>query len=387
MADDPAVRPPSVLRLVAMRQLMALTFLGINSFFVTLSALPSWAAMGGAGVGTAGLVTTAMLVATVALQLLVPVAVQRWGTARVLVIGLVLLGAPMPLYLLGQDLWWLSLVSVLRGAGFAILTVLGSALTVRIAPPGRRGEAIGLYGLGVALPNLASVPIGVALTLSGHFAWVVLLGMTPLLALPLARPLARRAGEGRSPTGSRWAPRREVIGIVVPSVILLVVTLAGGGLLTFLPIERPEGSVAVVAITVFGVAGALTRWAIGLAADRAGTRVLLPAAMLTAGLGIAGIGIGLSTVDVVIWIAALVFGMGYGGIQNLTLLEAFARTEHYSLASAVWNVCFDGGTALGAFAVGLVAVAGAGIPGGYVACALLIAAALPLLVPLARQRS
>ncbi|MGH3425419.1 MAG: MFS transporter, partial [Nocardioidaceae bacterium] len=126
--------------------------------------------------------------------------------------------------------------------------------------------------------------------------------------------------------------------------------------------------------------------------DQAGTRLLLPLSLLASVLGIAGVAGGLVLTDDVVaaWsvgAAALVFGAGYGATQNLTLLEAFARTERHGLASAVWNVCFDSGTALGAFAVGLVAAAGLGIPGAYVVCALVVAATLPMTLLLRARRT
>jgi len=391
MADESAPTP-AVLRLVAMRQLMVLTFLGFTSFFATLSALPSWAVLGGVSVGIAGTVTTAMLACTVATQMLVPTAVNRFGTAAVLAFGLISLGAPSPLYLLSQDLWWLLLVSAMRGAGFAVLTVLGAQFTAQIAPPNRRGEAIGLYGLSVAVPNLIALPVGVALTLNGHFGWVVWIAAAPLLALPVAAPLARSADSGRSEQRTTRPSKREILGILVPSIMLLVVTLAGGGLLTFLPIERPDGQLSVIALAVFGVSAALSRWGAGLIADQAGTRALIPLSLLLSAVGLAGVAVGLlGGTDVgataVVFVAALVFGSGYGAPQNLTLVEAFSRTDQHGLASAVWNVCFDGGTALGAFVVGLVAAAGLGIPGSYLASAALILATFPLVLVLRRGRT
>ena len=53
----------------------------------------------------------------------------------------------------------------------------------------------------------------------------------------------------------------------------------------------------------------------------------------------------------------LLVGLCYGGLQNLTLLISFGAVSrrHHNLASAVWNVGFDAGTALGSVAVGVVA--------------------------------
>ena len=49
-------------------------------------------------------------------------------------------------------------------------------------------------------------------------------------------------------------------------------------------------------------------------------------------------------------------GVCYGATQNLTLVLSFSAVprRHHNLASAVWNVGFDGGTAMGSVVVGLI---------------------------------
>jgi predicted MFS family arabinose efflux permease len=113
-----------------------------------------------------------------------------------------------------------------------------------------------------------------------------------------------------------------------------------------------------VALLLFGATAALARWRAGMLADRVGTRLLLPASVLAIGLGTAGLALGLLLgSDVVLLTAAAASGIGYGAVQNLTLVQAFARVEPRDTptASAVWNLCFDGGTAIGAVAVGALA--------------------------------
>jgi predicted MFS family arabinose efflux permease len=82
---------------------------------------------------------------------------------------------------------------------------------------------------------------------------------------------------------------------------------------------------------------------------------------------------------------ALVLGVTYGAVQNLTLVLALARAGDAPTAtvSAVWNACYDGGTAIGALLVGVVA-AGVGLPLTYALTAVLLAVALPLAVSLPR---
>jgi MFS family permease len=366
----------SLWRLPAVRALAGATVLGFTSFTLTLASLPAYAVAGGAAADTAGLVTAVFLAVTVAGQSAVPALTARFGPGPVLAAGLLALGAPSPLYAADDGLLWLSAVSAVRGVGFAVLTVLGATLAARVAPPERRGESIGLYGLAIAVPNLLAVPAGVALVLDGHAGWLAWLAAAPVLAVPMVPQLARTVHwEGAAGGSSREAVRAAL----APSGVLLLVTLAGGGLMTFLPIERPDGVLATAALLLFGVTGALTRWRAGLLADRLGTRRLLPAALAVGAVGLAAVALGLGTADAVVLAGAAVFGAGYGAVQNLTLVTAFARAGEggSTAASAMWNASFDTGTAIGALALGLVA-AGVGLPWTYVLVAGLLLVGLPL---------
>jgi predicted MFS family arabinose efflux permease len=363
-------------RLPAMRSLVGATGLGFVGYCLTLASLPAYAVANGASADTAGVITAVFLLVTVAGQSVVPALTARFGLGPVLAAGLLALGAPSPLYVLGDGVLWLSAVSAVRGAGFAVLTVLGAVLAAQVAPPERRGESIGLYGLAIAVPNLLAVPAGVALVLDGHAGWLAWLAAAPVLAVPLVPQLARTVHwEGAAGGSSREAVRAAL----APSAVLLLVTLAGGGLMTFLPIERPDGVLATAALLLFGVTGALTRWRAGLLADRLGTRRLLPAALAVGSVGLAAVALGLGTADAVVLAGAAVFGAGYGAVQNLTLVTAFARAGEggSTAASAMWNASFDTGTAIGALALGLVA-AGVGLPWTYVLVAGLLLVGLPL---------
>ncbi len=186
------------------------------------------------------------------------------------------------------------------------------------------------------------------------------------------------------------APSGDPVGPAVraaapPSAVLLVVTLAGAGVVTFLPIARPDGVVATVALLVFGLTGAVCRWAGGVLTDRYGTRVLLPVALLLGVLGLVLLAVGLDS-DAAVYAGAAVFGVAFGGSQNTTLVVAMARAGERgtTTASAVWNAAFDAGTGLGALAVGVVA-AGVGLDRSYGVLAVLVALVLPVAVRVTRR--
>src|SRR4051812_49468995 len=135
----------SLWRMPALQALVGATALGFASYCLTLASLPAYAVGGGAGATTAGAVTTVFLLVTIALQMTVPALTARFGIGPVLAAGLIALGAPAPLYVLDDGLGWLSAVSAVRGAGFAVPTLLRSTLAALVAPPQRRRGAIRLY--------------------------------------------------------------------------------------------------------------------------------------------------------------------------------------------------------------------------------------------------
>ena len=357
-----------MLRWPGMPALVGMSLLGFTSFFLTLSSLPVYAVEQGVPEALAGLVTTVMLTATVASQLVVPAAVRWIGQRATLTIGLLALGAPTPLLLLNDQLWWLLAVSAVRGIGFAILTVLTPLIATQIAPPDSYGRAIGLYGLAVAVPNVAAVPAAVALTGAGHFPVVAVLAAVPVLAIPLAwkfpEPPERTGRSARSPL-----PIRRLTGILA---LLLALTLSGGGIFAILPVQLPDPAVVTWALLLLGVTSALARWRAGALADRAGPARLLPvcAAIGVVGLAILALGVSGTGSGVLVVLGTAVFGIAYGGAQNLTLLLSFdlAGADRRTGASAAWNATYDAGTAIGALLIGAIA-AGSSLSVALLGCA------------------
>ena len=377
-----------MLRSPGMPALLGMSLLGFTSFFLTLSALPVYAVENGVPAALAGLVTTVMLGTTVASQLVVPACVRWIGQPATLAIGLLALGAPAPLLLLGDQLWWLLAVSAVRGIGFAILTVLTPLVATQIAPPGSHGRAIGLYGLAVAVPNVAAVPAAVALTGAGHFPVVAVLAAMPVLAIPLVRrfpappPSVRRSA--RPPL-----PVRRLAGILA---LLLALTLSGGGIFAILPVQLADPAVVTWALLLLGVTSALARWRAGGLADRAGPARLLPACAAIGMLGLALLAFGSSGTGIwpgiLVAVGAAVFGIAYGGAQNVTLLLSFdlAGADRRAGASAAWNATYDAGTAVGALLIGAIA-AGSSLSTAMLACAALVAVTAVTAVSGARRTS
>ena len=385
-----------VWRLPGIGALVWLTGAGFGGFIALLSVAPLWVAQGGAGEAGAGLVTGVLLLLTILTQPFVPMLLDRYGHGLVLAAGLTFLGLPAPLYGLSDQLLPVLAVSAVRGIGFGILTVTDSAVVAELVPQSRRGEAVGLYGLGVAVPNLVILPASVALAESVGFGWVFALGAMSLLGIPAALRLGRvlrAAGEHDERTRARHhrvpLPRSVLLRVALPAVVLFVVTLAGGGIMTFLPQAVTSATLASSGLLTIGAVAALSRWWIGRVGDRTGAdRLMAPLLVLTTvGLVLTALSVGDNERSWLLLLSMAVVGFGYGALQNVTLVCSFAQVgpRHYGSASAVWNIGFDSGTGLGSVMLGLVAGA-AGFPAGYLVSAVVVAACIPLSLRLGSRR-
>jgi predicted MFS family arabinose efflux permease len=107
---------------------------------------------------------------------------------------------------------------------------------------------------------------------------------------------------------------------------------------------------------------------------------LLPFACVSSAAGLIVIATGLTDSAGAVAIAGCAAaGAGFGAVQSLTLVAVFQRTERRShpVASAVWNVAFDSGTATGAVLVGALTATSLGIAGAFSVLAALALATIP----------
>lgn len=372
-----------------MPAVLILTAAGFAGFAMLLPVAPLWAVAGGASEAGSGLVNGVLMLATILTQGFVPRLVRRFGATPVLGTGLALLGGPSLLHLLSSDLGWILALSGVRGMGFGILTVCGSAAIARVAPPDRHGAAIGAYGAAIAVPQVLLISLGPWLVEAVGFWLVFSIGAFPLLGIAAAPAFGRAWRRSEVDTsagleGDGTGPRKLLPdGLLRPMFLLLGVTLAGGALITFAPQMVSTPLVATGALALLTFMSAITRWGIGGFADRHGAHPFLgPLVLLTsAGLALSAYAVSdpASTRVFLFLLAMALTGIAYGGLQNLTLLISLkaVRRKDYDTASAVWNMGFDAGTGAGSILIGSLA-AGFSFPPALLVAAGISLATLPL---------
>jgi predicted MFS family arabinose efflux permease len=367
-------RPVILLTLVA--------FAALFGFQLLLSVVPLYADEAGGGSSGAGLATTAFMLTTVLTQIQMPRILGHYGYRRALAAGLLFLGVPALFYAYAQTLLPILAVTLVRGVGFGVVTVVFAALIVELAPPHRRGEALGLLGVAITLPTIFCNALG--LWVAGRFGFgaVFLLGgVAPLLGLgviPWIRSSSPATKEGEESKAGFFA------GLGRPHLrriflLFAVTTMAAGVVVTFLPLAVPGSGVfsAAGALLVIGITSTASRWWAGRFGDRRDPRLLLAPGLIACAGGMVCLPLG----GVILLLGAVLFGTGFGLLQNSTLILMMGRVSksEYGLGSTLWNSAFDAGTGIGAFSFGFV-ISAVGFSWSFFICSAMVASALLLVL-------
>jgi predicted MFS family arabinose efflux permease len=363
-------RPVALLILVA--------FAALFGFQLLLSVVPLYADEAGGGSSGAGLATAAFMLSTVLTQIQMPRILRRFGYRRALAAGLLFLGVPALFYGYAGTLVPILAVTLLRGVGFGIVTVVFAALIVELAPPGRRGEALGLLGVAITLPTIFCNALGLWLVGRFGFEIVFLLGgATPLLGLAVIPGIRSATAMGGNEEGVGFFAGLGRAHLRRIFILFAATTMAAGVVITFLPLAVPGSGIfsAAGALLIVGVTSTVSRWWGGRFGDRRDPRILLAPGLIACAVGIAGLPFG----GVILLAGAALFGTGFGLLQNASLILMMERVSksEYGLGSTLWNAAFDAGTGIGAFSFGFV-ISAVGYYWSFFLCSILLASALVL---------
>ncbi|MGV9797015.1 MFS transporter [Mycobacterium sp. NPDC003449] len=334
---------------VALLALLAVTFLAFVNYAALLPVVPMWAVQGGAANLAAGVTTGGMMAATVVTQAGMLRLSRTAGLRNLMLAGLLLLGAPSPLYLLSTDFAPIMAITVLRGIGFAFMVTAGATFVATLAGAGRLASSASWYGVAAALPNIGALAGGVWATEAlgyGFVFWVS--GGACVVAAVIAWALPNHRNTFR--LGNIVVTRR----IAAPLILFVVTAGAFGAVTTFLPLSGPTVGLSATALLAASVALVAGRALAGYIGDRYRAGPLLAVAVVVAACGVGQIGLSLDGHPVSLIVGASLLGAGFGAAQNDSFVATHRRLgrDHSGVASTIWNAAYDGGLGAGAVALG-----------------------------------
>jgi DHA2 family methylenomycin A resistance protein-like MFS transporter len=369
------------------------TLLQLDGTLITV-ALPSAGHELGVGAHTIAWVLTAYFLSYAGFLLPGGRLVDRLGSRPVALVGLAVFGAGALAGALAPSFAVLVVTRVVQGAGAGLVSPAAMAGAVSGFPPQRRGTALGLWGAGSGMANLAGPLVGGVLTvLAGWRAdWWVLVPLTLLAGAAVAR-LVPRAVRGQAPAAGGQSGGGRVVAAAAFIAGLTFCVMIGCFYLAQQYLQHTAGFSALGAGATLVFVALLVGFAAPLAgrlADRGGERAPVTVGLLCAGAALLGFGAPGMPLSQPVALALLVpVGLGLGLLfapTSRAALNAVPEGRH-GRTSATLSAARLIGAAVGAALAG-VALSG-GITAGHVHLALLIAGAgcLVLGLPAAAQFS
>jgi predicted MFS family arabinose efflux permease len=318
---------------------------GLTTLNLILPVLPLTVARATGNAGVAGFVTVSVALLTVVSELQAARLLSRFRPLSLLLAGLLLEMVAMAGFAEIRALPAMLVLGGLVGAGFGTVATVSTVMMGSLAPPERRGEAIGYYGLAASFPSVVAPSAGLLLLNGVGLSAVFWTGAaTSLVAALLATRLRlpRPAGTAQ-PTGGLFATltTRRVLLIWAAFVC---VTFTFGAVVSFSPLLLPGAGLgsAPMFLLLAGIARTATRTLSGRVIDRLGDWRPVWPALVMGGLALALLPLRRPELTVV---AAVLFGAALGVVQTGTFI-GMLRSTHPSQAGLVgglWNVAVDVG--------------------------------------------
>ncbi|MFF4272094.1 MFS transporter [Streptomyces sp. NPDC001536] len=243
-------------------------------------------------------------------------------------------------------------------AGLAWALLAGYAR--RLVPDRLQGRAVAVVMTGVPVALSVGVPAGTYL--GGALGWRTAFALMSVIAVVLLGWIALLVPDRPGQEPGRRVPTARVLAVpgVVPVLFVTLVfvlahTVLYAYIATFLDRFGLGGSTDLV-LLVFGGASLVSIWIVGAHIDRR-LRALTVASTLLVGAAAALLA-GLADSQAFVYVAAALWGLGWGGAPTLLQTAvADAGGEQADAAQAMlvtlWNAAMAGGGALGGVLLGL----------------------------------
>lgn len=258
------------------------------------------------------------------------------------------------------------LAGIAAGLAWAIL----AGCARRIAPAGLEGRAIAVVMTGIPVALSLGVPAG---TLIGEqVGWRAAFGAVSLVTLAaigwigvsvpgVGQPAVERAGNHRPEPapGSAKSPLRQTLAVPgVAPIMVTVATFVLGHTIIYAYVapylqHAGLGSATDAVLLAFGAACLVSIWYVGRHVDRRPRTLMVTGAVL---FTLATAGLAVTTAHAIVWVGAVLWGLGWGGAPTLLQTAAGQAGMRHSSAAAdtaqavlvtLWNAAMALGGIIG----------------------------------------
>ncbi len=326
------------------------TFALFTSFYFLLITLPLYIQKLGGSESQIGYIIGVFTISAVLLRPFIGREIDKRGRKKLLLAGMVIFLVSMVLYDYTKDVTSLLLLRILQGMGWGAATTAASTLIADIAPPSRRGEAMGIFGMSsnvaMAIGPVLSIMLLKAYDYPLLFAVCAAIALVSLLlVLPISEEVVIRP---KTPLFSKEA--------LFPSGLMFTISLTYGSIVSFLPLYQEKQGMANPGIffSVFAVTLILVRALAGKISDIKGREFVIVPGMIIITLGLWLVATAGSLAAFLA--AALLYGLGFGLFHPamMALLVDRVSPQGRGAAMGTFTAAFDLGIGIGSIMMGMV---------------------------------
>ena len=253
---------------------------------------------------------------------------------------------------------------VLLGFGTSAVSILPNSLLVAPWFASRRGIAVGFVNAGIGLGGIAPLVATAQIRergIAGAFVFLACCLAVPfLLILTVRRPRANSPREVHQGPGSTAPTAGQLLRMPMFWIFGISLFFAAHSMLAIqqhlVLYLTGQGVAAPRAALVLSIAiwsSAIGKLLSGATADRFSARVAMMLSVLYVGLGVAGV-LATAPASNLIFLVAVIFGFGYGGIFNAspTIIFEYFGTRKVGAVMGLLLVFFGLGTSSGGLLAG-----------------------------------
>ncbi|WP_088840895.1 MFS transporter [Listeria sp. ILCC797] len=279
---------------------------------------------------------------------------DRVGSKILILIGIVILIVSTFSFYFSSVVILILMIRLLQGAGWGISTTSIATGVSSLVPPNRIGEGIGFYGLTTALGMSIAPILAIIIINQFDFNFLITFALLFLCAnLILLSQIHLKKNSSVTKTKSSLIEKSALL----PAFLCLLLAIPLGGIQTFMMVYGNEIHVSNTWIYFLGQAITIliSRFFAGRLYDVKGHRfVIIPGVLaMIAGLIVLSMAWNAFT----LFVAALIFGLGYGMTQPALQALAVERAapEKIGAANGTFLSGMDLGMAIGSFGLSIVA--------------------------------
>ena len=330
-------------------------------FQMLTPTLPKYYLSLGFSSGAAGVIYGVFVVTSLLIRPFSGKLCDDFNMRRILQGSLLLIAVAVFGYSFSKNVVLLILFRLIHGLGWGLVTTASSTIAVVSLPEKRVGEGIGVFGLGSVMSTAVAPGLGLQLAKSGSYLPVFYVAFAmPALGLLLSAFLqkekfAPKQKDEDSEKKEKLLQQFIAVPALVPGIMVLLVAISTCSIQTFVAIYAGTRSITNIGLffTVYACALFFSKPLSGKLVDKVSYGVILfPCMAILAG---AFVLICNASALPALLVAAVCYGVGYGGIQPLLQVWSVKSVppERRGVANSTFFIGLDTGTGLGSLLAGM----------------------------------